>query len=270
MLRISSPHASFVWLRRDAEGITVPVDVSDAVVEAVKEHAVGMGLSAAEAVSLTRGWLVVEGEHDRAVVEHFFGDELRRSRIGILVLRGVGEARALLQLEHLSQLGKPMFVLFDDTREALILSEEPPAGLVSREEKVITELRREWRDPNVRLELLSFDRPDIICALPPAAVTAMLDDLHHGKSRRFLGWDHLVAQHTELKQSAGGKQSPGFKQFVSKTLEIPHDADAFVAEVLRRSEPGWADPALRRQIDGLLASTEGAEAPPSSTGAATE
>jgi hypothetical protein len=261
MLRITSPHASFVWLRRNGDGLTVPVDVSDAVVEAVKEHATGMGLSAAEAVSLTRSWLVVEGEHDRAVVEHFFGDELRRSRVGILVLRGVGEARALLQLEHLSQLGKPMFVLFDDTREALVLSEEPPSGLVTREEKVITELRREWRDPNVRLELLSFHWPDVICALPLTAVTSMLDDLHPGKSRRFPGWDQLVAQHTELKQSAGGKQPPGFKQFVFSTLEIPNDADAFVTETLRRSERSSADPALRRQIDRLLAGTDGVAGP---------
>ena len=67
----------------------------------------------------------------------------------MLVLRGVGEARALLQLGHLSTLGRPLFVLFDDVRAQWITATEPPVGLASREEKVITELRREWRDPNV-------------------------------------------------------------------------------------------------------------------------
>lgn len=246
LMQIPSDRAGFFWLRRDDDGLSRPVQITGDVPGAIIENSEAMGFSStAEAVVLTRAWLVVEGEHDKRVIEHFFGLELRRSRVGILALRGVNQALALVELSFLSQLGKPLFVLFDSVREAWVHAAEYPAEKGSREEKDVEQIRR-LKQEHVDLRFLSFPWPDIICALPETRVVQMLDELHKGRSRLFTGWEQLRKDHDE-----SGQQGE-FKPFVFKTLQIPQDANAFVGEILRRSHATDPVPTLRGSMATLL------------------
>lgn len=247
-LRMATEQADYVWMRRDPDGINRPHPVTRDLLGAIEMNAAEMGFaSAAEALSLARGWLVVEGTHDQEVVEHFFGDELRRARVGVLPLRGAREARSLLELEFLCRLGHPLFLLLDSVREAWITG--PSTGLVpSQEEKLVTALRRQWNDPNVPLDVLSFEWPDIICALPQPCVRAMLDELYPGRSKLFPGWAELVRRYRETEQQGG------FKRLVLQQLQLPNDPDVFVRDVLERCpEQTPAEASLHRSITRMLA-----------------
>ena len=106
--------------------------------------------------------------------------------------------------------------------------------------------------PERELEALSFPWPDIICALPSTAVIAAVETMRPGQAAGFRGWDELVKAHERHKGEA--KHPKGFKPFVFNALQIPNDADAFVANVLGRcdrdSEP---DLGLARQITRMTA-----------------
>ena len=115
----------------------------------------------------------------------------------------------------------------------------------------------EARRPN-RLRFLPFDWPDIICALPAAAVQQWLDDSHPGRPSTFSGWK-AVKDAFELKSQDAKerkKPTPGFKPFLFASLQLKRDDDTLVAEVLKRSDPLDAEPALHRAINELLSGIE--------------
>lgn len=237
---------------RDQDGNSRAHPVTDDVVGAISKNAAEMGFaSAAEAVSLIRAWLIVEGEHDKRVIEHFFGNALATARIAILTLRGVDEAPSLYELGLIGELGKPLFVLFDNVRANWVTGAIPTNGIASREEKAITELRRQWSNPDVDLHVLPFPWPDIICALPEECVRAALEARHSGQSRRFHGWQRIVSAFT----SDGGTDN--FKRFALNQLQLRNDPGRFIAETLENCGFDTApDQSLYRSIKQMLAELE--------------
>jgi hypothetical protein len=224
--------------------------VSEDLLGAIADSAAEMGLSPVHALQLTRAWIVVEGEHDKQVLRHFYGRELHRARITVLPLRGVNEALSLLQLGHLSTIGRPLHVIFDNVRTEWVVGETAPAGLPSREEKVIDQLRHLWNDPNVDLRLEPFSSPDILCVLPEDAVRRALSEAFRGKAGSFPGWGSIVADY----EAAGSKGQ--FKDFAFKKMQLGATADEFIAEVLARSEKSpLLGSDLHRSIEHVLAST---------------
>lgn len=240
----------YYCISRDVGGTTRATRMSEDLLGAIAESAAEMGLSPVHAVQLTRAWLVVEGEHDKHVLRHFYGRELDRARISILPLRGVNQALALLQLGHLSTIGKPLYVIFDSVRAELVTGEATPTGLASREERVIDQLRRLWSDPNVDLRFEPFSSPDIICALPEDAVRRAVSDAFRGKAGTFPGWNPIVASY----EAAGSKGQ--FKDFALAQMQLGATADEFVAEVLARSDRSpLLGSDLHRSLEHVLAST---------------
>lgn len=241
----------YYCVARDGEGTTTRATrVTEDLLGAIAESAAEMGLSPVHAVQLTRAWLVVEGDHDVRVLRHFYGRELNRARVAILPLRGVKEALALLQLGHLSTIGKPLYVIFDSVRAEWVTGGTPPTGLPSREEKEVDQLRRLWTDENVDLRVEPFSAPDIICALPPDAVERALADAFRGRAGTFPGWRPIV----ESYEAAGSKGR--FKDFALKQMQLSATADEFIKEVLERSDrTPLLGSELHRSIEHILASS---------------
>jgi len=240
----------YYCVARAGGGTTRVTGMSEDLLGVIAASAPEMGLSPAHAVQLTRAWLVVEGEHDAQVLRHFYGRDLNRGRVALLRLRGVNNALALLQLGHLSTLGKPLYVIFDNVRTEWVTGEARPTGLPSREEKIIDQLRRLWNDPNVDLRVEPFSSPDIICALPGDAVRRALSEAFRGKAGTFLGWDPIVTSY----EVAGSKGQ--FKDFAFRQMQLGATGDEFIAEVLARSERlPLLGSDLHRSIEHVLAST---------------
>jgi hypothetical protein len=224
--------------------------IGDDLLGAVAISANEMGLSPVHAVQLTRAWIVVEGEHDRLALRHFYGRELNRARVAVLPLRGVNEALALLQLGHLSTLGKTLHVIFDSVRAEWVTGEARPTGLPSREEKIIDQLRRLWSNPTVDLSVESFSSPDIICVLPEDAVRRALAEAFHGKAGTFPGWDAIIASYI----AAGSKGR--FKDYAFQQMHLGVTADDFLEAVLARSdEAPLLGSDIHRSIEHVLASS---------------
>ena len=70
--------------------------------------------------------------------------------------------------------GKPIFVLFDNVREAWVRADDPAAMGQPRDKgSKIDQIRRLKQDGQTDLRFLPFDWPDIICALPAGRRPAM-------------------------------------------------------------------------------------------------
>ena len=74
---------------------------------------VELGLTPSEVFLLTRRWLIVEGEADRAVVEVWFGPQLKSRGVSVISARGSGNLSNLMAIEVVAMSGKDMTVLLD-------------------------------------------------------------------------------------------------------------------------------------------------------------
>ena len=112
------PHSRYVRLSR-RDGVTCASPLDPGRLMTFEENWADLGLSRADLIQLTRGALLVEGEHDRRVVESFFGENLAAAQIRILSLRGTDNALALIDAQLLQQLEVPVFLMLDGTSFAL-------------------------------------------------------------------------------------------------------------------------------------------------------
>jgi len=170
-LDIHGEQVEYVSVFRADDGATRARSLSADLLGELANYATDLGTTPAQRVQLTRAVLLVEGEHDRRVIDAFYGAELRRQRIRIQPIRGAKNARAIVEAETLAALGVPIFVMFDSVRSAVITGDrEPKTG----EEKRLVELKPLWdqRHSLSTLEAIPFSLPDIFAALPDDLVRA--------------------------------------------------------------------------------------------------
>ncbi len=227
---------------------------------AVRRATTAMGLPPGAAFQLVREWLVVEGEHDRLILEAFHGRDLRQAGVEIIPLRGFRRAEAsFAMVEALKCLGRPFCYMLDQTRQAA-LDGAVIGEARSEEEKVAEQLLR-WRDdPEVRLELIAWPFPDIICGLPMDAVLGVAREKAK-KAPVPISWEELIERYRQHKVDAqtAGRKPHDFKRFVLGHLGLASmRADEFIELVLERcaSHPPQAT-ALGRKVAALIASVQG-------------
>ena len=137
--------------------------ITGEIIEALSDSGADLGLSPATLIQLTRAWLVVEGEHDKKIVDAFFGHELREAWVGVIALRRAARAKAtFLNLQVLKPLGIPFFVLLDNVRADLVKRGQLPEG-ASEEERIAADLVRLAREEGVRLKVEGLSYPDVLC-----------------------------------------------------------------------------------------------------------
>ena len=105
-LNLPAQDVEYLRVFRDSEaGTQVAVITADPVGE-LGRRAREAGLTQAQLVQLTRKVLFVEGEHDKRVLDHLWGPDLRADRVEILPLRGKRNASAIMDAEFVSRLAR--------------------------------------------------------------------------------------------------------------------------------------------------------------------
>ena len=114
--RFSDVGASIFWVHRDSDHSGSAIECFTSTdIQIIGEAA---GVNAPDLIQMMRAFLLVEGEHDKAVLEALFGDELGRLGVHIIPLRGAkglsqvvdsaflwrfSQARVLVLLDHLNE-----------------------------------------------------------------------------------------------------------------------------------------------------------------------
>ena len=184
------PFSRLVRLER-VEGMTRATPFNPGLLSEVEQHAAQLGLTRADLIQLTRGALLVEGLHDRIVVESFFERELADAGVRILVLRGADNAIALPDAELLHKLEIPLFLMLDNTSalHAELLNEgrmhtggpKPP----TKEERIHAAVAGAARFKGLPVTHVPLELLDIVWAIPEEAIRKDLPD--------FPGWDQATA-----------------------------------------------------------------------------
>ena len=201
-----------------------------------------LGLDRSAAVALTRGILIVEGEHDRRVIDAFFSEDTARARIRVQPIRGTNEAMSIADAELYALLGVPLCVVFDEVLDTNLLGN--PDRRLSQEERKLRNLLEHTAGSGFAVTYAPFELPDIIAALPESAVRRAFP---HARPN---DWTSIIDSWRQLPE----KNRPGFKPYALRQLAVDDTPDHFVARVLAAVVPDDRPaPALARAMSTALA-----------------
>jgi hypothetical protein len=242
-LSLPGDEVEYALVSRDADRMTradsITADVWGALDQRTSEAGLG---SRAQLIQIARAFLIVEGEHDEAVIRHFYSHALDRHRIVVLPSRGARKVRSLIEAELLALIDVPMIILFDDIHAAEIVGETAP----SRKDvaaHALWEMLQHWPAERKQPHVLDFALPDIYCALPEACVRQAV------KSRggSFPGWDEII-QAFEIES-----EGLGFKEFFVRRSSLPQKTDTttLLHEILENCRVN-ARPQLKSAIDEVI------------------
>jgi hypothetical protein len=181
-----------------------------------------------------RSFLIVEGVNDKRIVEHFFGDTLRRERVLVLPLHGSSKLRLLAEAEVVRQMGRLILVLLDNT-----------ADESSAESRQIVKLLAHLpTDGSIPPPIpIRFGVPDIIRSFDDEAMSAAFRRLY---AREWQGWPAIDHEFAEAPTN-------GWKQLLRRRL--PNDAgeDELVRVLLEVAPAEAPPPALARAVEEAVA-----------------
>ncbi len=200
-----------------------------------------LGVSRADLIQLVRLVIIVEGKHDKLVVEHFFAHELARARAIVLPIRGTRNKGGIPESETLAALGVPIVVLFDDVHAAFLDGERDAE---TNEEKHLVSLREQWRERrgDAAFRLVAFPLPDIFAALPEAALREAIRKRHG-----TMPADGIAGMLARYRDQA----ATNFKDFLASECRVgreSRDVDGLLAATLAHSDGRHPDVALRDAV----------------------
>jgi hypothetical protein len=246
---------------RDADGLIV----ARAMPSAIRRELDILGLDAADALQLTRVFLVVEGHHDQLIFEHLLGDELDAERAVVIPMHGATHLNDVLDSQMIFEFTSAAALIVLDNIEgarAKSVCEEvhelTRAGNPEGAEQVLNERLSGKRSGEERFlrQFLSkavatgrFDRvsaaslveADILEYLPVDALVpgaTSWGELHerHAQHRgtQFKPW--LIAEHgADLSDSS-------LLAAIERMDEVPHDFVMVLEECRQLSRVGLPAP----------------------------
>jgi energy-coupling factor transporter ATP-binding protein EcfA2 len=196
------PDWSLVHVQRGSEGTSV-TQLSLDDTQARGDLAESLGVNRGELLAGMSYLLIVEGHHDRLVLDRLFGKELREAGVAILCMHGTHNLLATAELDFLDRyLDVPIGVLLDYTNR----DRAEPGCVETNEERELTKLRRRCELRNRRYDLFGLTRPDITAYLSEATIQARRPD--------FPGWTQAL----EVFQQLSRRRS--FKRWLSATYRV--------------------------------------------------
>lgn len=246
LLDVDSELAEHLYVTATPGGTAV-ARVGHKLIEYLEQAAVDNGLNIGDVLQLVRVLAVVEGKHDVEVIEHFYAEELRRSRALLLRLEGTGNSLALVDSDYLTRQQLPLRVMFDNVGASPL---KRGRQLDSSEERAARRLGELADERGLDVTFIPFEPPDIICALPEPAVRRAYPQA------AFTGWDPIVNKWRSLGASTH-RPAGGFKQWVLTEIGLPKvRPTTFLRDVLLACETHERpSPHLERAVRELLAST---------------
>jgi hypothetical protein len=170
------PHSRLVRLSR-VDGTTRATPLDGGRLVAVEQHLAELGLTRADLIQLTRGVLLVEGEHDRLVVESFYGERLADAAIRVMTIRGAHNVPALLDADLLRELGVRVLLMLDETSERFVDDINRRRITVTRAsttpEKALAAVAPMLNDKAFPVIFIPLDLPDIVWTLPEKAARSL-------------------------------------------------------------------------------------------------
>lgn len=243
-LVIASHSAAFL----DIPGWTT-VHVRNGTVDALSDEPTSARSALARDLGLTRGELlaginhvlVVEGEHDRLVLDTFWGAELRATRVAVLRMHGTKQLLATAELDFLERyLDVGVTVMVDHASLARVNDTTISRNQLTPEEQKLRDLKAELQRQGRTFDVIALSRPDIVCYLDEEVVRS----LH----KRFSGWDSVLAERPD-------RVDDRYKPW----LYARHHADlrtvpAITAVLRLMADDGVPPgPELGRKVNGFLA-----------------
>lgn len=249
---LGHPDWAYVHVSRTPEGVVArPLTPGD--LTAGGQVAAAMGLTRGELLAGRQLILVVEGEHDRTVLEGLFGVQLRTAGVGILALHGTHNAMALVDADfwvHFTDV--PMALLFDNTR--LERLNRGKRETLTEEEKKLVALRRALKRTGRTLTPFGLKRPDITAYLPESLLR---EDHPH-----FPEWQAVIREWER-------RGRPSFKSFVTERTGVDLKETRSVRRLVdvmreRGLEP---HPELRERLSEIVALADAQRLVPTEHGA---
>ena len=245
-LDLPAESAQLVYVSRAPGQYTKAEPVGGDLLGTLEAHAADFGLSRGQILLRTKGVLIVEGAHDAAVVRHYYDRQLRERRMLMLPLHGLHEALSLVELEFLSRLDVPLVLLCDNARRELLRKGRLPEVPTPEEHKIFLLLLS--LSGASRLHVVSHGLPDIVCALPDAAVASVVRAAGHGE---FPGWARVA--------DGARRGRATIKDHLADRFGLAVDT-AFVEEVLRAAGPAPPAASLDRAMEEALTIVTGTAA----------
>lgn len=197
-----------------------------------------LGVNRGELLAGIAGVLIVEGPHDRLVLDALFGSAIREAGIAVICMYGTGNLMATAELDFITRyLDVPVAVLLDYTR----LDRVQEGRARTDEERKLAEVWRTCRRRRLRWTPLGLDRPDIVCYLSESAVR----DVNPG----FPGWS-AVLQRFEARRTR-----PPFKSWMLEEFGTDLTHSGHIKTVLDAMRANSHAPVgeLTRKVSEVLA-----------------
>ncbi|WP_158566456.1 AAA family ATPase [Micromonospora craterilacus] len=193
------PDWRLVHVQRTPEGTTLSrLAASD--LDARKALAGQMGLTRGELLTRVSFLLIVEGEHDRLLLEELYGSRLNDAGVRIVRMHGTDNLLATAQMDFIERhLDVPIGVLLDFTRLEKVNDNRIPTRQLRDEEQTLRHLLRACRKNGRSVTPFGLSRPDIVAYLNEDAIrvekagfpgwTAVMREFHAMSGRRsFKPW----------------------------------------------------------------------------------
>ena len=226
------------------------LDMSKSLLDWCSTYGEEVGLTNADAILLSRGFIVVEGPHDSKALRKFFWSELDDARIQLLHLYGTQGEQALIDSEYLVGLGKPIGILLDNVKDIDQIMREDK--YLTHEEQALKRMVSGLKRRGVHPFIGGHPWPDVMCALPEEAVRQAFPKAN------FPGWEELEARFKATRPDGTRKvRRVNFKTFALREMNLELSgvhSTKFVDEVLGHcAEDAAPRKGLRRAVSELLA-----------------
>ncbi len=214
------------------DGGAVLTDMTSGLDAWLEGDAEALGIASLDGLFAYRGFLLVEGKHDVEVLRHFYCDELKAKRIGVIPMWGTRDKLDLTEARYLQLARRPIAMLLDNIGSPTRLQE-------SQEQQDLLEYIKSFRREGIQFLGEGHDLQDIIYALPEAAVQRHVEE-RTGTSPR----DGLLAEISEKMQTEFRfKKSEVKKKKAQEMLGLPStehglSVDNFIGPVLEQCGDG--------------------------------
>ena len=181
----------------------------DPLAKALEDVASEFGLAPGELLLLTRLALFVEGPHDVAVLEEWFGRDLQAAGVRLFPLHGLDNVSYLVDSEVIAALGLKMAALVDNADADKVRRGGEPG---SYEEGMVFRLLEEARLSKRPIRAFGLDQHDIVDYLDDAVCKA--------KAPAFPGWRQAE------KAWNRAERPEKFKTWVSQEYQLRLDRES--------------------------------------------
>lgn len=238
-LRLSPSEARLVRVSRVGGRGTQATTLDGDFLQSLDTLAMDLGLGREGILQLTRGFVVVEGLADEAVFSRFAQSVIHRYRLCLLPIGGHSRSRGFVEGDLAAAIGLPIAAIFDDvTADELARYLGGDTKGSSDEVKSAARLL-ELRERGLNCEIVPFDAPDVIEAIPEETVR-----------RRFPKFDSWPAMRERWQETG---RALSYKNFVLDSWQVSRRDDFATIEALARDrqQDDAFPPALLRTLKAL-------------------